>query len=96
VAAQIVPNPLDWIESRAVGRQLQQSDIAAHYETSTPVPGGTIEDHHGMRIGGDLAADLAEVMVHCGGIADRHGSAGLGACEQRAIRPNRRRHDEAI
>jgi hypothetical protein len=36
------------------------------------VPTGTIEDHHGMRIGGDLAADLAEVMVHRSGIADRH------------------------
>jgi hypothetical protein len=36
------------------------------------VPAGTIEDHHGMRIGGDLAADLAEMMVHRGGIADRH------------------------
>ena len=36
------------------------------------VPTGTIEDHHGMGIGGDLAADLAEMMVHGGGIADRH------------------------
>src|SRR5580692_10681888 len=36
------------------------------------VPAGTIEDHHGMRIGGDLAADLAEMMVHRGGIANRH------------------------
>ena len=26
------------------------------------VPTGTIEDHHGMDISGDLAADLAEVM----------------------------------
>src|SRR6202043_3806538 len=36
------------------------------------MPAGTIEDHHGMGISGDLAADLAEVMVHRGGIADRH------------------------
>src|ERR1700730_17045373 len=36
------------------------------------VPAGTIEDHHGMGIRGDLAADLAEMMVHRGGIADRH------------------------
>ena len=36
------------------------------------VPTGAIEDHHGMGIGGDLAADLAEVMVHRGGISDRH------------------------
>src|ERR1700726_3431087 len=36
------------------------------------MPAGTIEDHHGMGISGDLAADLAEVMVHGGGIADRH------------------------
>src|SRR5580698_10040800 len=38
----------------------------------TAVPAGTIEDHHGMGIGGHLAADLAEVMVHRGGIADWH------------------------
>src|SRR6266481_7932411 len=36
------------------------------------VPTGTIEDHHGMGIRGDLAADLAEMVVHRGGIADRH------------------------
>jgi len=36
------------------------------------VPAGAIEDHHGMGIRGDLAADLAEVVVHRGGIADRH------------------------
>src|SRR5260221_3333782 len=38
----------------------------------TLVPTGTIEDHHGMGISGDLAADLAEVMVHRGGMADWH------------------------
>src|SRR6202158_830837 len=37
-----------------------------------PVPGGTVEDHHGLVISGDLAADLGEMMVHGGGIADRH------------------------
>ena len=36
------------------------------------MPAGTIEDHRGMGIGGDLAADLAEMMVHGRGIADRH------------------------
>src|SRR5467141_2231427 len=36
------------------------------------VPAGTIEDHHGMGIGGDLAADLAEMVIHGGGIADWH------------------------
>src|SRR5205085_6320267 len=36
------------------------------------VPAGTIEDYHGVGISGDLAADLAEVVVHGGGIADRH------------------------
>src|ERR1700719_1593562 len=36
------------------------------------VPAGTIEDHHAMGVSGDLAADLAEVVVHRGGIADRH------------------------
>src|SRR6516164_648673 len=72
MTAQIVPNPLDRIELRAVRRQLQQGDITGHHESLAAVPAGTIEDHHGMRIDGDLAADLAEMMVHGGGIADRH------------------------
>ena len=72
MAAQIVPNPLDRVELRAVRRQLQQRDIAGYHESLAPVPTGTIQDHHGMGICGDLAADLAEMMVHGGGIADRH------------------------
>ena len=48
VTAQIVPNPLDRIELRAVRRQRQQSDIAGHYESLAAVPTRTIEDHHGM------------------------------------------------
>ena len=72
VAAQIVPNPLDRIELRAVRRQRQQSDIAGDYQALAAVPTGTIQDHHGMGIGGDLTADLAEMVVHGNGIADRH------------------------
>jgi len=72
MAAQIVPNPLARIELRAVTRQLQQGDITGHHETLAAVPAGTIEDHYGMGIGGDLAADLAEMMVHGGSIADRY------------------------
>jgi 2-phospho-L-lactate guanylyltransferase (CobY/MobA/RfbA family) len=34
------------------------------------MPTGTIVDHYGMGIDGDLAADLAEMMVHGGGIAE--------------------------
>src|ERR1700731_3096223 len=41
------------------------------WRTGSP-PSRTIEDHHGMGISGDLAADLAEMVVHGGGIADRH------------------------
>ena len=64
VAAQIVPNPLDWIELRAIWRQRQQGDIAGHHKSLASVPAGPIEDHHGMGIGGDLTADLAEMVVH--------------------------------
>src|SRR6516165_7805714 len=63
MAAQIVPNPLDRIELRAVRRQLQQRDITGHHESLATMPAGTIEDHHGVGIGGDLAANLAEMMV---------------------------------
>jgi RNA-directed DNA polymerase len=51
------------------------------------VPASTIEDHHGMSIGSDLIADLAEMVVHGEGVADRH--------DQRR-RSARRRADRAI
>ena len=67
-----MPDPLDRIEFRAVGRQRLQGDIARDDEPMAAVPAGTIEDHQGVAIGGDLAADLAEMVVHGEGIADRH------------------------
>src|SRR4029077_8489643 len=45
---------------------------AGHHQFMAVVPTGTIEDHHGMGISGDLAADLAEGSVHRGGMTDRH------------------------
>jgi len=38
MTAQIVPNPLDRIELRAVRRQLQQRDIGGYHETLAAVP----------------------------------------------------------
>src|SRR5690242_15672897 len=72
MAAQIVPNPLDRIELWAVRRQLQQRNIVWHHQSLAAVPTSTIQDHHGMGDAGDLAADLAEMMVHRQGIADWH------------------------
>src|SRR6476646_1804803 len=49
------------------------------------VPTGTIEDHHGMGISGDLAADLAEMMDQRGRLArrraDRTKQIGRGEAE---------------
>src|SRR5271155_4170746 len=61
-----------WPSATLPSRQRQQSDIAGHHQSLAAVPTGPIEDHHGMGIGGDLAADLAEMMVHREGIADWH------------------------
>ena len=72
VAAPIVPHPLDGIELRAIWRQRQQGDIAGHHKSLASVPAGPIEDHPSMGIGGDLTADLAPMVVHGEGIADRH------------------------
>jgi hypothetical protein len=72
-----IPGPhgyfLNLLKSIPITRaMLQQSDIAGHHQALAPVPAGTIENHHGMSIGGDLTADLTEMVVHGGGIADRH------------------------
>jgi len=79
VTAQIVPNPLDRVELGAVRRQRQQGDIAGHHEPLASVPAGSVEDYQGMGKaypresgGGNLAADLDQVVVHRRRVADRH------------------------
>jgi hypothetical protein len=54
VTAPIVPNPLDRVELGAVRRQRQQGDIAGHHEPFASVPAGSVEDHQGMGIGGNI------------------------------------------
>ena len=54
------------------GRQRQQGNVVGDREPLAVVPAGPIEDQQGMGRGADLAADLAQMMVHRNGVADRH------------------------
>src|ERR1700730_13465502 len=71
VTAPLVPNPLDRVELGAVRRQRQQGDVAGHHEPLGPVPAGSVEDHQGIGIGGNLAADLVQVVVYRRRVAGR-------------------------
>ena len=57
MAAQIVPDPLDWIELGAIRRQRQQSDIAGHHQSMAVVP---LHVFDGERLEAVIAAAAAE------------------------------------
>src|SRR5947209_5726989 len=65
------PPPSTW-PCTAATTGFFKGDIVRHRQSLAPVPTSAIQDHYGMGIGGDLAADLAEMMVHRDGIADWH------------------------
>lgn len=72
VVAQKLPDVFDGIEFRGTRRQRHQGDVAWDDEVLGDVPSGLVEQHDGMRIGGNGGCDLGEVQGHRCGIATRH------------------------
>jgi len=50
-----MPDALDWIELRAVGRQRQQGNVVGYRQRLAVVPAGAIEDQQGVGRSADLA-----------------------------------------
>jgi len=72
VAAQVGPDVLDRVQLRAVGRQVQQGDVAGHAQlVAVLVPAGTVEDEHGVGARCHDSADLGQVQVHHRGVGSR-------------------------
>ena len=66
-----MPDALDRIELWAVGRQRQQGNVVGYRQRLAVVPAGAPglrrgrrEDQQGVGRGADLAADLAQMVVH--------------------------------
>jgi len=72
VVAHELPDVLDGVQFRALGRQGHQRDVGRHVEMVGHVPAGLVEDDDGMCTGRDLGSDLGEVQVHRFGIAGGH------------------------
>ena len=65
VLAQELPDVLDRIEFRTVGRQMQQADVVRHLQLIPwLVPAGAIEHDHRVVTVGDVPADFAQMQVH--------------------------------
>jgi hypothetical protein len=64
-ASEIPPDVLDRVEYWRVAWQALQSDVVWDGETCTGlVPTGAVANQHGVGSGGDLAADLRQVLGH--------------------------------
>ena len=65
--AQLVPDVLDGVEFRCVGRQLEQIDVVRCLERITAMPTGTI-DHHDNALIGVACRDLVEEELHAASV----------------------------
>ena len=63
-----MPDPLDWVELGAVGRQDDERDVFRHDEIAAPVPAGAVENQDGMRVGGRGKGEVVEEDVHRAGV----------------------------
>jgi len=54
--AQIEPDPLDWVEFRAVRRQGNQSDVVGHVQRLDVVPSGLIDHERDVGCLGENSA----------------------------------------
>jgi len=65
VLAQELPDVLDRIEFRTIGRQMEQTDVVRHLQlVSRLVPAGAVEHQHGMMAIGDVPTDFGQMQVH--------------------------------
>ena len=63
--SEVEPEPFDWVEFRAVGRQQDEGDIVRGFQGMSAMPAGLIEHHDGMLVFGQGLGELGE--------EDRHG-----------------------
>jgi hypothetical protein len=70
VVAHELPNILHDIELGAFRRQRQQGDVLRYRDVAGEVPTGLIEQEHRVLAGAHHDADLGQVRVHRGGVAE--------------------------
>lgn len=70
VVAQALSGVLHDVELGAFRRQWQQGDVVRPDDVAREMPPGPIEQQGGVLAGGDHRADLGEVKVHRGGVAE--------------------------
>lgn len=70
VVAQALSGVLHDVELGAFRRQWQQGDVVRPDDVAREMPPGLIEQQGGVLAGGDHRADLGEVKVHRGGVAE--------------------------
>ena len=76
VVFEELPQILDRVELRAVGRQWQQADVVGHAQPLGAMPASLVEDHHGVGIHSDLGRDLGQMQVHGRGLDQREDERG--------------------
>jgi len=86
VVAQELPDVLDGVEFRRPGRQRQERDVPRHEERRGEMPTRPVEDEDGVRVWRHHGADLDEMLLHSGGVAEGHDEPGALALG-RADRP---------
>lgn len=68
VASQVVPEILDGVEFRRVGRQRDQGDVRRDLESLGGMVAGLIPDQDGVNVGAQLLGELLKEVIDHGGI----------------------------
>ena len=85
VVAHVLPNGLDRVELRRLGRQRQERDVVWHLQLVREVPPGLIQHQEGVMTRCDGQADLFQMKGHgLGGAAgqDEPGGLALGGTDR--------------
>ena len=92
VASQVVPQILDGIEFRGIGRQLHQCDVGWNLQCFGRVEAGLVPDQHGVDTGSEFLCELVEELIDDMGV--QVGSEQSDALS--ALRTDTREHVEIV
>lgn len=81
VLAQVLPDVLDRVEFGRAGRQQDDGEVLGDLKLVGLVPSGAVHEDDGVRLGGDVAADLVEVQLHGVGVGLGQHEGGARAAQ---------------
>lgn len=75
VGSQVLPDVLDRVQFRAIGRERDEGDVVGNDQRVSAVPAGSVEHQHGLGAQRNGSGYLGKMGVHRGGVGEGHDEA---------------------